>query len=467
MKHSLKSTLAPIALAAMTVMVGGPSMAQTVPALKIHTAVEVEYETEIGKSYTLQGALDLTHWIDIGHPVLGHGRAVSQIFSTKNRESVNYASYRLVVSNGPTNGFAPWSIAGARVQMDEGATGNVVEYLSDTSGRDNYSGSFDLFTYQFTRLSENNARVDRTFGPDRRESLTYSYTSPGIGTWLREEYRQGSLERRVLGIFRYSVDTANTVPGVTNTPVTIVSALPPSPPTTLNGLVYYVLSGSKPDQLAFKTESSGVETPSPSLGGEENENEVSPGGNTFTYTYKVLGSNSVSLIINYGYYGFGGDKNEYDLTYTDGPSGTFVRRIYRLGSLYSTDSGAFSPFLQPVIPISPGGTNSPTTFTGPPPAQPVGFTYTMHSGLTPERLVFSTALDGTEFDDSAPSGFTYTYTVSNVNQVSLIVRFKADKWDEYELTFTGGAGGTFVRREYDKNKLKDTDAAAFNIAPTN
>src|SRR5205085_1784978 len=141
--------------------------------------------------------------------------------------------------------------------------------------------------------------------------------------------------------------------------------------------------------------------------GDENENEVSPGGNTFTYSFSVLSSNTASLVINFGYYGFGGDKNEYDLTYTDGPSGTFVRRIYRLGSLYSTDNGAFSPYAPVAGPM--GGTNQPPLNTNQPPANPSGFTYTVLGGNLPERLVFQSSTAGIDFDDSAPTDFTFTY----------------------------------------------------------
>jgi hypothetical protein len=48
----------------------------------------------------------------------------------------------------------------------------------------------------------------------------------------------------------------------------------------------------------------------------------------------------------------------------------------------------------------------------------------------------------------------------------LIVRFDADKWDEYALNFTEGNSGTFIRREFDDGLLEDTDTGSFSGSPT-
>jgi hypothetical protein len=178
----------------------------------------------------------------------------------------------------------------------------------------------------------------------------------------------------------------------------------------------------------------------------------------------VLSSITASLIVNFGYYGFGGDKNEYDLTYTDGPSGTFVRRIYRLGSLYSTDNGAFSPFAP--APGQPGGTNNPPVNTNQPPVNPAGLTYTVLGGNVPERLVFQTSASGIDFDDSAPTDFTFTYQATGTNTFNMVVRFKPDRWHEYDLTFINGVQGSYVRRQFKNSGLNRTDSGPFTVAPT-
>src|SRR6476661_2725761 len=80
------------------------SHAQIPNSLRIYTALEVEYESEVGKKYMLQGAVNLTNWTDIGEIVYGNGRTVNQTFSTKGGGSVSFASYRLKIVDA-TNGY--------------------------------------------------------------------------------------------------------------------------------------------------------------------------------------------------------------------------------------------------------------------------------------------------------------------------------------------------------------------------
>src|SRR4051794_2365027 len=101
----MKPILPTIALAVALLGAATRLAAQATNQLHIYTAIEVEYQTEIGKSYKPRGAVNLPNWTDIGNTVLGHGRLVNQIFSTKNGGDVNYAAYRLQVSDGPTNGY--------------------------------------------------------------------------------------------------------------------------------------------------------------------------------------------------------------------------------------------------------------------------------------------------------------------------------------------------------------------------
>ena len=94
-----------------------------------------------------------------------------------------------------------------------------------------------------------------------------------------------------------------------------------------------------------------------------------------------------------------------------------------------------------------------------------GLTYVMRTGATPDRLVFSTDSAGIEsgddVNDDEPNAFTYTYTSTGDTTAALVVQFKADKWDEYDLTFVAGNTGAFVRREFDDGVLDDTDTGAF------
>ena len=104
----LSSTLALVA--ALTATQAGSLHAQTLNTVGISTAIEVEYETEPGKSYSLQGTTNLTDWVDLGEYLPGTGRKVDRIYSTKNGGEVKYNYYRLTTVDGPTNGFAPWTL---------------------------------------------------------------------------------------------------------------------------------------------------------------------------------------------------------------------------------------------------------------------------------------------------------------------------------------------------------------------
>ena len=461
-KTQMKLNISTLALlAGLLTAESGQLLAQTPGQLGIHTAIEVEYQTELGKSYNLQGSLDLNTWVNIGNSVLGNGQVVNQVFSKKDSSSVSYASYRLLIAPGPTNGYAPWSIGGVSLQMDDSSSSNVVQYLTSTNGQDAYATGNDPFTYGYSRLSANDAHAERTYTPDRHDTIDYSFTAPNSGSWVREEFEHGVLKNRKIGAFHYVGYSANN--GGTNPPPVITPTAPPAPPSSMTGLVYYAFTGQSPDKYQFNMNNSGTATPGTSSG----EVETTSAGNIFTYTYSVLSSNTASLVINFGYYGIGGDRQEYDLQFNDGPSALFNRRIYRLGSLFTTDQGVFTPNAVLAPPPATANTNGTPNVTNAPPSSPVGYTYTMNYSTNTSRAVYQTATGGTQFDESAPSTFTYTYASTGTNTFHTVLTFKPDKWNDYVLTFANGAGGSLVIKRYDKNLLKRTDSGSFTIRTTN
>src|SRR5882724_7662280 len=189
-------------LAALLSSGTGRLTAQVTNGLHVYQAIEVVYQTERGKTYVLQGAVGLTNWTDIGDPALGNGQIEDRIFSTKD-STVNFAAYRLQISPGPTNGYAPWFIDGVSMEMDDESSSNAVQYLSTTNGQDVYVGGNDPFSYGYSRLSASDGRIDRAYSPDRHDTLTYSYTGPGVGTWTRDEYEHGVLKNHNIGGFHY------------------------------------------------------------------------------------------------------------------------------------------------------------------------------------------------------------------------------------------------------------------------
>jgi hypothetical protein len=431
--------------------------------LRIHHAVEVEHASEHGHSYLLQVSTNLVDWQDVGEPEPGHGGRERKLFPARDDNGA-HQFYRVQVMDGPTNGLVPSAFAGLRLQMDDEPGGDLMDFLTETNGVDLSDGASDAFTYQFSQPTGNEARLDIGYSATRSNELTLSFTATNSGTWITEEYRKGRLKDRKTGLFRVLAEPAGSPVAVsTNGAVGggSTASAPPAPPASLAGMLYYFQATGVPNQFGFTNDTGGVE-----IQGVVDEGSPTNG---FVYTYSVLTTNTASLVMNFGYYGAGGDRYECDLTFTDGPSGHFVRRAFRKGLLKNTDTGAFSP---QILSGDNGGTNGsavPVTDidpTNPPPVSPVGLTYTMLSGNVPERLSFADATSGVQLDDSAPSDFTYTYSATGADTFSLVVQFKVDKWDEYDLTFTNGAHGTFVRRQFQDGVLKDTDNASFIIATT-
>ena len=148
--------------------------------LRVHRAIEVEYPTQPGKSYTLQGSTNLADWSDIGTALPGDGRPVNRMFSTRNGGEVSFHHYRLQVIDGPTNGLAPWSLAGISVEMDDEPGGDVMNFSTATRGLDVSDADSDPFTYLYSRLGENEAKAAITYASNRSDVVTLAFTGPVV-----------------------------------------------------------------------------------------------------------------------------------------------------------------------------------------------------------------------------------------------------------------------------------------------
>lgn len=441
--------------------------AQDPSPLKIFTAVEVEFGTQTGKVYQLQGSSNLVDWVNIGAPVFGVGRDITQVFSTRSGGEVTFGSYRLEQVAAPTNGLAPWSLAGTTLSLDDTPGDDLMQFTDATRGVD-LGDDPDPFAYVFTRVDADTVRTDIDYGDGKKDVLTLTFTAPTRGTWVREEYRRERLKDRDLGVFSV---VSNTVPNVDPNPGTPppppvdpgTTNSPAEPPTGLAGVIYQFQSGEHPDRLEFKDATTGLE-----IGDDIDDDEP----NTFTYIYTVTGTNTATIVVTFK----PGRHDDYALSFTSGGRGTFVRREFRNGTVKDTDNGAFSTVTGPSTPGGNGGNDDDddnggntsgnaggNTNPGTAPAGPSleGIVYRMVTGEDPDVLTFNNATAGVETGDDDPAGFTYTYTSTGTSTARLVVRFKPDRWDEYDLTFVGTNGGTFVRREYDDNQLKDTDSGTF------
>jgi hypothetical protein len=417
--------------------------------LKIFTAIEVEFATERAKTYQLQGSSDLTAWTDIGDPVFGNGNTVNQVFSSKRLANVAFESYRLNVTDNPNPGLAPWSFTGLSLSLGDDGVREHYDFLTETTGVKVSPTSSDPFTYALTRTGDNEVQFDLTKNsashPDRHDLYTFTFTTTKLGTFVREEFRDARLKDRDLGTFQVLDGSTPPPPDGTDT-----NSVPVTPPASLKGLAYSFQSGERPDRLEFLTETTGV---APEDRPRQDEDEPNK---PFTYAYTLTTPTNATLVVSLP----DNRRDEYDLTFTEGAQGTFVRREFRNDVLDDTDTGAFSPAGAATNPD--GGT--PPDGNGTPDASLTGSAFTFRNGESSDRLTFATETTGVEQSDEPeddPANFTYAYTVKEGSAATLIVTFKADKWDEYDLTFTGDGQGRFERREFREGVLDDTDTGTF------
>ena len=587
----MKATIANFAVAAAVAL--GRIAGVTAAEIEIRHATEVEFQTERGHYYQLQRSTNLVNWQNVDDSIYGHGGRERRLRSARSDDGTTHEYVRVMITEAPTNGFAPWALTGISIELDDEPGGDLMKFNTATAGLDVSEGDSDPFSYAYTRLGVGEAKAELTYASNRSDVITFAFTGPGVGTWSRDEFRDGKLKDHDAGPFRivgitpvtggtnapvinpnvivappvalptppaslsnmvyyfqssgvpdrydflddsngrevqgvvqeglptnslvytYTVLGSNTAslrlsfgyygmggdrydcdltftdgssghfvrrlyrrgvlkdtddgafsqnsqlshpsggystpPVNTNTaavwPPVVTPTAPPAPPVSLFGKTYFVYTTPSPDQYQFSGQNYGYATPGAS---QSEEIETSPGGNVYMYTYTDHGSNTATLVITYGYYNLGGDREEYDLTYVDGSTATFNRRMYRLGTIYTNQSGIFST--SSVLPYAYNGGSTNT-------APPGDYNFFMSTG---EYLKFNSTTAGVQTDDSAPTDFTYVYASTGDSTASLRVQFKADKWDEYDLTYTDSMHGSFARRQYDRSELKDTDAGNFN-----
>ena len=587
----MKSLIHHIAIAVVALASGEIRTARASDLLIRHAA-EIEFQTERGHYYQIQRSTNFVDWDNVEDRIYGHGGRENRLRSTYSGDTNAQEYFRVLVSDASSTGLAPWELKGITLELDDEPGGDLTKFLTDSTGVDVSANDNDPFTYTYTRTGTNEAKAELDYSNNRKEKLVLTFTGPGVGTWSREEFRDGRLKDHDAGPFRI-VGVAPVAPGSTGTvnPSVIVAppVATPNPPTSLSNVVYYFQASGVPDRYDFIDDHNGREV-------QGIVREGSP-TNALVYTYTVLGSNTASLQINFGYYGAGGDRYDCDLTFTDGSSGHFQRRTYRKGRLKRTDEGAFSKN-QNLDRPNDYGTNSPIVVTNPPAVWPPvitptaapapltslqgrncyvfltpspdryqftgpnygyafpggghgdeeievspngnvytysyklgesntatlvitygyynlggdreeydleyvdgstarfhrrlyrqGALYTNQAGLfstnatlpydmpgstnavppgdynffmdTGEYLKFTSATAGVQTDDSNPTDFTYVYKVTGATTATLRVQFKSDKWDDYVLNYTDSKHGSFTRKQYQGNVLKDTDTGHF------
>jgi len=132
-----------------------------------------------------------TFTVQSGGVVYFHGRLASSVSGSG------------VVSGG--NGSAPDSFAGLTLDLDDQPGGDLMQFNTATSGVD-LGTDADPFTYVMSRLNASQVRVDIADG-DKLDVYVFTFTSANVGSWIRDEYRNGAFKDRDTGPFRIVEET--------------------------------------------------------------------------------------------------------------------------------------------------------------------------------------------------------------------------------------------------------------------
>ncbi len=465
--HSVRATS--VALLTLLAATRGPVVFGD-DEIHIYTAIEVQFSTAPGKLYQLQGSSNLTSWSDVGDPIFGNGRTISQVYSTKRGSEITFASYRLTTATNPVAGLAPWSFAGVSLSLGDDGPSDHYNFESVTNGIQVSGGISEPFIYSLTRTGDNDVQAEIVRGStayyaDRREVYSFTFSTANLGTYVREEFRSSTLKSRRLGTFRGLaglvlppvVGGSNQPPATTNGVVTV----PVTSPGSLAGLEYYFHRGVTPDHLQFTTETNAFEVEGQIrlYYGQVISGERTP----VSYTYSLTSSNKAVLSVTYPK----SRRDEYLLTFTQGAQGTFIRTEFKGDRVEDADEGSFSPAATPPTSTTGGGPGIPLSiYATNAPAGVVGTKLIIRTGEHPIQLALNTLTAGVETGDGDASSFTYTYLKKSDTTAFLVVSFKADEWNEYDLTYTAAGPGRVTVREFKDNALDRSRTGTFGPSST-
>lgn len=429
--------------------------------VRIHRAIEVEFETERGRVHHVQGSDDMQHWTNIDSGTTGRGDAASTLLSIQSSTNQTYNFFRVVTEEIPTNGPAPLTLAGTVLQMDDTLGDDALRFLTETNGVKS-GNSPDSFNYLLTRMSTNELQLEITRPGEststRRDLVSLTFSTPTTGNWIRDTFRKGRLKDRSSGNFALGGATTDpSTPPTTGTETNTPPEIPTEIPVNAVGLAFTFGSGEHGERIEFSSNE---------LATIYGDDEAPDDSHAVTYTYAMIGTNQASLIVTLK----PGKRDEYLLTYKNSSQGSFVRKEIKNDKLDDTDTGAFSVALKGANTPndstgsggtggSVGGTQNQGTIEAL--ASLLGKQLSFDDDVPADVYTFSSDTTGVKTHGADKDSFTYTYAVTNPTTATLVAKFKIDRWSEFQLTFLGNGSGSFTRTDFDKNTLKSTKTGKF------
>lgn len=469
--------------------------------LRIHHAVEVEFETERGRVHHVQGSDDMKTWTNIDDGTVGKGAAMSTLLSIQASTNKPFNFFRVVTADIPTNGPAPLTLLGQSLRLDDSEDGDRFQFLTETNGVKTSSNNPDTFEYVLARTGTNEIQLEITrpndSDPLRKELVTLTFATEATGNWVKDRIRKGKLKDRDTGTFQLAaaVDGTNQPPvnpGETNNSVQVPTEIP----TLATGLQFTFGNGGDREQVTFTTGTAGI-IADDDLGADDSK--------AITYAYTLVETNKATLVITFK----PGKRDEYVLTYKSASQGSFQRKEFKNDKLDDTDNGAFSVGLPGAsnggnsggnggddhggnsghggddnggddnggsggggssVDDNPkgnddgnnnGGGTTGNSALGTAPASVTGISLTFDDDIPADVLAFTSDTAGTKTHGADVDPFTYTYSVTGTATATLVATYKVDRWSEFKLTFQGENKGTFVGNVYDKGVFKSTKTGKF------
>ncbi len=200
---------------------------------------------------------------------------------------------------------APDDVVGRFLYFEEGLEDYLV-FLDESTGEErDINGDVDPMTYTYSITGPQTAEIVVTRDVDRYDEWTITWTGPGTGTFVREEFRDSNLEDTDTGGFVESSGSS-------------------IPPVDLVGVRLEEAIEGEDERFEFLTDTEG--------------REFEPGDiDPFTYTYSLLDPVTALIVATYGT----GRYDDLALTFETETTGTYLLGRVRDGNLVKEKRGQF------------------------------------------------------------------------------------------------------------------------------
>ena len=388
--------------------------------------VELHYTAGPGQVYELQGSNDLGSWRRVGDVVFGEGAAVSDFVSPSD-EPGSYRFYRVKPSPSKEFGFAPSTLYGMRLELND--EGDALGYLF--TSRAGGSAKEESIAYNYRKLGDTLGRIDVEYGDGESEHIELEFSADYVGRYTRTSRWGGADVDVDLGTFSIAREALRLRDQE--------AAL--SAPSSLAGNSYVFGDGDNFERFDFVTPNSGRAVDGVKV-------------TQFDYSYSVSNDSATASVT----LAFPGDLAiKFDMEFGNRSCGRFQRRELVDGELDHHSEGGFSSANSVYHTLGAEATDVTL-----PAGELTGRSYVMRDGGTPCILQFRTLEHGRCLQGNLVNEIRYDYVV-NCNATSTVtVYFRPGEYDRYHLNHSDR---TFMRKEVRGAVPTDTDTGTFTETP--